>query len=95
MSHISDVAHLYSRCRSCFEPCNPADIAMLDGVGAPDGNLGNGDFSLFVQGFFVGTPSGYPANPADIASSGGELGPDGQIDNGDFTVFFSFFFAGC
>jgi hypothetical protein len=90
-----DAAILYHRCRSCFSPCNPADIAFSDGSGAPDGQLDNGDFNLFMTAFFGGAPAGYPANPADIADSSGDPGPDGQVDNGDLTLFISAYFDGC
>lgn len=90
-----DAAILYHRCRSCFSPCNPADIAFSDGSGAPDGQLDNGDLNLFIASFFGGTPAGYPANPADIADSSGNPGPDGQVDNGDLTLFVTAYFDGC
>lgn len=91
----NDAAILYHRCRTCFTPCNPADIAFTDGSGAPDGQIDNGDFSLFIGAFYGGAPAGYPANPADIADSSGNPGPDGEVDNGDWTLFIASYFEGC
>lgn len=70
---------------------NPADIANTAGDPGDDGQVNNGDFSLFFSAFFSTDPL---LNwPADIAQTDGTPGPDGNIDNGDFSLFFSSFFA--
>lgn len=76
--------------------CNPADIAQTDGTPGPDGQVDNGDFSLFIAAFFSAfcpTGSAVPCNDADIAQTDGSPGPDGQVDNGDFALFVSSFFG--
>lgn len=83
--------------------CGTADIAATDALPGPDGQIDNGDFSLFFLSFFSGcdapgqgSGSGGPAcGPADIAGTDGSPGPDGRIDNGDFQAFFPSFFDGC
>jgi hypothetical protein len=64
----------------------PADIAATDGTPGADGNVDNGDFSLFFSAFFSGDPA------ADIAATDGSAGPDETVDNGDFQLFFTDFF---
>lgn len=81
--------------------CSPADIADTAGDPGPDGNLDNGDFSLFFTEFFAancpscGGASPPQCGPCDIADTAGEPGFDGCVDNGDFSLFFTLFFEGC
>jgi hypothetical protein len=65
----------------------PADIGDNGSNPGPDGNVDNGDFSLFISAFFSGDPV------ADIADNGSNPGPDGNVDNGDFSLFISSFFG--
>jgi hypothetical protein len=77
-------------------PCCPADIAGTDGSPGADGQVNNGDFSLFIAAFFSADCTGaVPCNPADIATTGASPGADGAVDNGDFSLFISAFFAPC
>jgi hypothetical protein len=79
--------------------CNPADIADNASVPGPDGQVDNGDFSLFVQQFFSSTiqagcnGSTIPCAAADIADNASNPSPDGTLDNGDFSLFISSFFS--
>jgi glucose/arabinose dehydrogenase len=81
---------------------NPADIAFTDARIGNDGQVDNGDFSLFITCFFGGGDrSGSPEEraayvlnwPADIGSTDASPTPDGRIDNGDFSLFISSFFS--
>jgi endonuclease I len=82
-------------------PCNSADIAQTDGTPGPDGQVDNGDFSLFISSFFGANcpgcdpfnSSGQPCNPADIAQTDSSPGADGCVDNGDFALFITAFFS--
>lgn len=79
-------------------PCSLADLANTDGSPGADGQIDNGDFSLFITSFFGAACSGppvVPCSPADIAATDASPGPDGWVDNGDFGSFISSFFAGC
>lgn len=73
---------------------SPADIARTDSSVGGDGLVNNGDFNLFISGFFgaEGTPA---HTAADIASTDADPGNDGTVDNGDFMLFIGAFFAGC
>ncbi len=76
--------------------CSPADIAYTDASPGPDGQVDNGDFSLFISSFFGANCTGtIPCNDADIAQTDSTPGADGQVDNGDFSLFIAAFFAGC
>jgi hypothetical protein len=69
--------------------CGAADLGSQGGVVAPDGDLDNNDFIVFIDKFFQHDAG------ADLGSQGG-VGPgDGQFDNNDFVVFIDLFFAGC
>jgi hypothetical protein len=79
--------------------CNPADIANNASVAGPDGNVDNGDFSLFVSQFFSAptqaacTGTVVPCAASDIADNGSFPAADGRLDNGDFSLFISSFFS--
>lgn len=81
--------------------CSAADVANTAGDPIPDGQLDNGDFSLFFTEFFAANcpncPAGTPTQcgAGDIADTSGAPGFDGCVDNGDFSLFFTLFFAGC
>jgi hypothetical protein len=76
--------------------CSAADIAYTDASPGPDGQVDNGDFSLFISSFFSASCTGaVPCNDADIAQTDSTPGADGWVDNGDFSLFISAFFAGC
>jgi hypothetical protein len=79
-------------------PTRPSDIAGTDGTPGADGQVDNGDFTLFIASFFnppCVQPSPEPCGPADIAGTDATPGPDGRVDNGDFALFISdFFLAG-
>lgn len=83
------------------QACNAADIAQSDSSPGPDGQLDNGDFSLFLTLFFsstcpnCGQPAAPACNAADIAQVDSSPGPDGCVDNGDFSLFLTKFFEGC
>jgi subtilisin family serine protease len=80
--------------------CGPADIAQTDSSPGPDGNVDNGDFSLFINSFFsadcsatCGIEPVTTCAPADIGQTDSSPGPDGCVDNGDFSLFISAFFS--
>jgi hypothetical protein len=84
----------YSGSAMAWTAGSPADIARTDAAPGGDGLVNNGDFNLFISGFFG--PEGTAAHSAaDIASTDADPGNDGLVDNGDFMLFISAFFAGC
>lgn len=81
-------------------PARPADIADNASIPGPDGEVDNGDFSLFISQFFNAatqlacTGTAIPCAAADIADNASNPSPDGFLDNGDFSLFIADFFAG-
>ncbi|HYD00872.1 MAG TPA: peptidylprolyl isomerase [Phycisphaerales bacterium] len=66
-----------------------SDLGAAGGEAAPDGQLNNNDFVVFIDLFFGHDPR------ADLGRVGGERGADGAFDNNDFVAFIDLFFSGC